>query len=114
MDWTNILDQLIQILLPVFATLITAITGYVATKIKQLYEEKVTTETIKTVVDDTVKFVEQVYTDIHGQEKLQKAVERVTQILNEKGIMITETEINTLIEAAVYGLNHNVNTIENK
>ena len=114
MDWMTLLNQILDIILPAAASLVAIWFGILGSKMKASYTEKVNTETKKAVVQSTVEYVEQVYKDIHGQEKLQKAVERVTQILNEKGIMITETEINTLIEAAVYGLNHNVNTIENK
>ena len=73
--------------------------------IKKVYEEKANTETAKQVAEDAVRFVEQVYKDLHGKEKLEKAVEQVSQILASKGINLSEAEINMLIESAVYGLN---------
>ena len=78
-------------------------------QIKNAYQKKINDETAKTVVKDVVRFVEQVYGDIHGKEKLQKAIEQVSIILQEKGIKITETEIMMLIESAVYGLNEGLN-----
>ena len=72
---------------------------------KSAYEQKVNTETAKVVVENAVRFVEQVYKDLHGKEKLEKAVEQVSQILASKGINLSEAEINMLIESAVYGLN---------
>lgn len=110
MDWTAIGNQLIDILLPVLATFLTGLFTYIGTKLKSAYEKKVNTETAKAVVEDVVKFVEQVYTDIHGKEKLQKAIEQVSIILQNKGISISEAEINMLIESAVYGLNEGLNT----
>lgn len=104
MDWTAIGNQLIDILLPVLATFLTGLFTYIGTKLKSAYEKKVNTETAKVVVEDVVKFVEQVYTDIHGKEKLQKAIEQASIILQNKGISISETEINMLIESAVFGL----------
>lgn len=105
MDWSEVLNQLIQILLPVLATFLTGLFTYIGTKLKSSYEQKINTETAKAVVTDVVKFVEQVYSDLQGAEKLQKAIEQASIILANKGINLTETEINMLIESAVYGLN---------
>ena len=110
MENNEILNQFIQILLPILATFLTGLFTYIGTKLKSAYEKKVNTETAKAVVEDVVKFVEQVYTDIHGKEKLQKAIEQASIILQNKGISISEAEINMLIESAVYGLNEGLNT----
>ena len=105
MDWSEIVNQLIQILLPVLATFLTGLFTYIGTRLKNAYEQKVNTETAKVVVENAVRFVEQVYKDLHGKEKLEKAVEQVSQVLASKGINLSEAEINMLIESAVYGLN---------
>lgn len=105
MENNEILNQFIQILLPVLATALTALFTYIGTALKKAYEEKINNETAKTVVTDAVKFVEQVYTDLSGKEKLEKATAQVSEILQSKGIKITPAEINMLIESAVYGLN---------
>ena len=105
MNNNEMLNQIIQIILPILATFLTGLCTYIANRLKKVYEEKVNTETAKTVANDAVRFVEQVYKDLHGKEKLEKAVEQVSQILTSKGITITEAEITMLIESAVYGLN---------
>lgn len=105
MDWSEIVNQLIQILLPILATFLTGLFTYIGTRLKNAYEQKVNTETAKVVVENAVRFVEQVYKDLHGKEKLEKAVEQVSQVLASKGINLSEAEINMLIESAVYGLN---------
>lgn len=105
MDWSEVVNQLIQILLPVLATFLTGLFTYIGTRLKNAYEQKVNTETAKVVVENAVRFVEQVYKDLHGKEKLEKAVEQVSQVLASKGINLSEAEINMLIESAVYGLN---------
>ena len=105
MDWSEVVNQLIQILLPVLATFLTGLFTYIGTRLKNAYEQKVNTGTAKVVVENAVRFVEQVYKDLHGKEKLEKAVEQVSQILASKGINLSEAEINMLIESAVYGLN---------
>ena len=104
MDWNSLWEQLMPIIITALSTIITALAGYIATQIKNAYTKKVNTETAKTVVSDVVKFVQQVYADLNGPEKLQKAIEQASMILQEKGIKITETEINMLIESAVYGI----------
>ena len=105
MENNEILNQFIQILLPILATAITALFTYIGTALKKAYEEKINNETAKAVVTDAVKFVEQVYTDLSGKEKLEKATAQVSEVLASKGIKISAAEINMLIESAVYGLN---------
>ena len=105
MNWQEILNQALSILVPALATAIAGWFAYLGNKLKNAYQEKVNNETAQAVVKDVVQFVEQVYTDLHGKEKLQKAIEQVSTILQNKGIKITETEIMMLIESAVYGLN---------
>ena len=105
MENNEILNQFIQILLPILATFLTGVFTYIGNRLKKAYEEKVNNDTAKAVVEDAVKFVEQVYTDLSGKDKLQKATEQVAEVLASKGIKITAAEINMLIESAVYGLN---------
>ena len=105
MEQNEVLNQFIQILLPILATFLTGLFTYIGNRLKKVYEEKVNNETAKAVVEDAVKFVEQVYTDLNGKEKLQKATEQVSEVLASKGVKISSAEINMLIESAVYGLN---------
>ena len=105
MEDNSFLNQLIQILLPILATFLTGVFTYIGNKLKKTYEDKVNNDTVKTVITDVVQFVEQVYSDIHGKEKLEKAMEQASTILQSKGIKITDAELMMLIESAVYGLN---------
>lgn len=114
MDWTNIGDQLVDILLPLLATFLTGLFTYIGTRLKTVYEQKVTTDTAKTVVADVVQFVQQVYKDLDGEEKLQKALTEASTILTEKGITISQTELNMLIESSVYGIKQGTKTEETK
>ena len=110
MEWQSILNSALQILVPALATALAVWFAYIGNKLKNAYQEKVNNETAQAVVKDVVQFVEQVYGDIHGKEKLQKAIEQVSTILQSKGINITEAEITMLIESAVYGLNDGLNS----
>ena len=80
--------------------------------IKQIYNEKVQDETVRTVVENVVKWAQQTFEQTQGPEKLQAALEKASTILNEKGITVSETELNMLIESAVYGLKNGTTTTE--
>lgn len=92
------LELLQPYLMEIIVTILTAIATYIGAKIKKIYEEKVNDETKRKVVSTVVKAVEQLYKDLKGDEKLEKAKEAVLEMLNEKGIAITELEMNMLIE----------------
>lgn len=81
--------------------IITAIAGYIGIVVKNLYQKYVNDSTKKAVVKTCVQAVEQIYTDLHGQEKYDKVVESASEMLCEKGITITDIELKMLIEAAV-------------
>lgn len=86
-------------------TILTAIAGYVGIAVKNLYAKYVDNKTKKDVVKTCVQAVEQIYTDLHGEEKLNKCIEAASAMLGEKNIVITDIEIRMLIEAAVNEFN---------
>ena len=103
------MDAMLEAIQPAFmsllGTVVTCLFGYIGLKAKQVYTKYVDNQVKQDVVNSTVNYVEQVYKDIHGKEKLQKAKEKVTEILTEQGIKITDADLEMLIESAVYGLN---------
>ena len=103
------LEILQPYLLEILFAILTGIASFIGMKIKKVYEEYVNTKVKKDVVEDTVKYVEQVFKDIHGQEKLDKAKEKALEWLNEKGISISEVELEILIEATVNSFNKEIN-----
>ena len=110
MDWMSILNQCLDVILPAVASVIAILFGVLGAKIKQTYNQKAQNETVKVVVDNVVKWVQQVYYELEGPEKLQKALTAASTILNEKGITISETELDMMIESAVYGLKQGMTT----
>ncbi len=101
--------ELIQpYLLEVLGVVLTGVVTYIGLQIKKLYEKHIDTQVKKDIVDSTVKYVEQVYKDIHGEEKLNKAKDKALEWLNEKGITISDTELEILIEATVNGFNNGI------
>ena len=82
-------------------SILTALAGYLGIVIKNLYEKYINDKTKKDVAKTCVQAVEQLYKDLHGDEKLQKALEAASDMLMSKGITITDIELRMLIEAAV-------------
>lgn len=95
-------DNLIQIL----ATIITAVASFIGMSIKKAYTKYVDTKTKKEIVDSTVKYIEQIHKGvmISNEDKLSKAKEKSLEWLNSKGLKISDTELDILIESAVNGL----------
>ena len=81
--------------------LLTGIAGYVGIFIKSLYTKHINDKTKKDVVKTCVQAVEQLYKDLHGEEKYSEVVKSASEMLELKGITISELEIKMLIEAAV-------------
>lgn len=95
---SSLVDTLIAI--------ITAVISYIVLKIKNIYETWANTETKKKIVSATVQYVEQVTKNISitSENKKEKAKTKAIEWLNEKGINISDTELDVLIESAVNSL----------
>ena len=86
-------------------TILTAIAGWLGIVIKNLVQKYINDKTKKDVAKSAVKFVEQVYKDLHGDAKLNEALTAASAMLAEKGITITDLELRVLIEAALAEFN---------
>lgn len=88
----------------IFAAL-TAIVGFIGTALKKEYEDSNEDKKKREIIANVVKSVEQVYKNIHGTDKLKKAMETASKMLAQKGISITELELMVLIESALCEFN---------
>ena len=77
------------------------IVGALANKAKKM----INTDIKRNIARDTVKYVEQVFSDVHGKEKLSLATEKAIALLKSKGIKVDDEEIVVLIESAVAEMN---------
>ncbi len=93
-------------------SILTAIAGYLGIVIKNLYTKYINDKTKQDVAKTVVKAVEQMYKDLHGEEKLQKALEAASDMLLTKGITISDIELRMLVEAAVAEFNDAFNRAE--
>ena len=85
--------------------IITGVFAYLGTQAKALADKYLSDKTKRDVAKTVVRAVEQVYKDLHGDEKLAKALESASEMLAEKGITVTELEMRMLMEAAVSEFN---------
>lgn len=90
-------------------SILTAIAGYLGVVIKNLYKKYVNNKTMQEIARTVVLATEQLYKNLSGEEKLQKALEAASEMLAEHDIHISDFEIRMLIEAAVSEFNDSFN-----
>lgn len=86
-------------------TVVMAIAGYVGIVVKNRVTKYFNDKTKREVAKTVVQFVEQVYKDLHGEEKLNAAFAAASEMLAEKDIHISDLEMKVLLEAAVAEFN---------
>ena len=89
----------------IIGTLLVALAGIVAMVAKNMAAKYLDTNTKRTLAKVVVQFVEQAYKHLHGEDKLNAALAALSDLLAEKKIYATETEMRVLIEAAVAEFN---------
>lgn len=93
----NIINNNLETVIAILSTIVTALAGLIANKIKNYLNDK----TKREIVASTVRYVEQVSKTLGSDKKFAKAKEKAIEWLNQKGIKISETELEVLIESAV-------------
>jgi len=91
------MTEITEALVSLLAVVITTLAAWLGNKLRKRLDDKTKTDVAK----DAVRFVEQVYIDLHGEEKLKKATEAASEMLAAKGITVTALELRVLIESAV-------------
>ena len=76
---------------------------------RNIYQEHVNDDTKRAVARTAAAFVEQVWKNLHGEEKLQQALETAEILLRKKNIPFDADEMMVLIEAAVAEFNEAFN-----
>ena len=89
----------------ILTAILCAIFGCLGYALKRMATKYVNDDTKRTVAKVAVQFVEQVWTSLHGADKLAKALETAAALLKKKGIDFDAEEMQVLIEAAVAEFN---------
>jgi hypothetical protein len=95
--FTEFLNQLVPVLLSLVLALVTAGAAFLGRKVSMFLDSK----TKRAVVESAVSMVEQIGKALGSEEKFDRAKAIVVAILNEKGIKISDAEVQMLIEEAV-------------
>lgn len=98
-------ENLLSYLIPAAVAALTALAGYLGSKLKTLCEQRLNDKTKRAVVRTAVRAAEQLYHDLGGAEKLKQAADGATEMLNEKGIAISALELRMMIESVVAEFN---------
>ena len=77
--------------------LMVAILGCLGNAARNIYREHVNDDTKRAIAKACAAFVEQAWKTLHGEEKLQKALETARELLAKKGIAFDPDEMMVLI-----------------
>ena len=86
-----------------------AIISYASIEIKRVYKKHIDDKTKKEVVKTVCQAINQLYPNLSGEEKLNKAILNCNQILKQKGIIINDLELRMYIECTVNCFNQKNN-----
>ena len=85
----------------IIGTLLVTLFGIFGMVAKSLAAKYLDNDTKRSLAKIVVQFVEQTYKELHGEDKLNEALVVFSDLLMEKGINASETEMMVLLEAAV-------------
>lgn len=100
-----VLDFLKEYGFTIIYAILTAIAAFIGKQIKNVYQNRVDDKTKREIVETCVMAVEQLYQQLSGSEKLERAKESIVEILETKGIAISTLELDMLIESVVAEFN---------
>ena len=83
------------------STAVVAIAGYLGMVAKRLVEKYLKDKTAKSIAKTVVQAVQQMYKDLNGEQKLEKAMEAFSDMLAEEGISVSELQMRMLLESSV-------------
>ena len=110
----NFKDFMSEQIMAIITLILTGVIGWVGVRVKTIVTDFCNTKTKRAVAIDVVKAVEQMYKDLHGDEKLHKAESIIIEILTDKGIHIGDTELRMMIESVVQEFNTGWTTLTNE
>lgn len=91
-------------LLNLAGVVITVIAGFVGKSVMSYLNKKGVVQKIgahKELAKIAVSFVEQVYIDLKGEAKLDRAKDKLVELANKEGLKLTDADLDAFIENAV-------------
>lgn len=102
-----IVSSVLSILGTVLIVATNELKKWISEKIKDVEVERGAKEAkvVKDVVVDAVRFIEQVFKHVSGKEKLMRGISKARLALHEKGLSISDDQLEMLVESVVSELN---------
>lgn len=97
MELNELLNAIMPYILSALATVIASVGAYLGLKVKEYLD----TKEKKEIVEQTIKYVEQVGKVLGSKEKKELALQKASEWLELKGLKVSEVELDILIEAFV-------------
>jgi hypothetical protein len=110
---TIIVQEVVNTVVPL---LITALAAWLGARVKEYLQRASNTTARHEVTQRVVQAVEQMYSNLSGSDKLDKAVEMITAELEARGVSCHPDQMRSLIESAVYSFKkgYTVGDIDNQ
>lgn len=108
----NIKDIITSEVIGIIGIIIATFLSWLGLRVKNILGNFFDTKTKTTVALTVVQAIEQMYKDLNGEDKLEIAIENISELLADKGIKISENEIRLLIESAVKSVNDSWSSIK--
>ena len=99
MEW--FLDLLTEMIFAAMGVVVTAVAAKLGEALASFLKEKGQNECIRNVAETCVSAVQMMYRDLGGEEKLSRAMEMASSVLEEKGISLSEDRIRISLESAL-------------
>ena len=99
MDWMS--DIWGEALLALLGVVLTALLWGLRRALEKLWSDKAQEETVRKIAKTCVCAAEQMFCDLKGEEKLSQAISIARELLEKKGIRLSEREIRVFLEAAL-------------
>lgn len=101
------MNELLNQITPYLMIILTALAGYLATLIKGYIDQKIDMDNqtkIMKFVKTTVEYVEQIGINLEAEDKFKLAKSKIIIWMNQKGMTVSDEELEVLIEAFVHNL----------
>ena len=92
--------------LTILYAVLTAVGAWLGTQFKNIYDRYITDKRAREIVEIAVKAVEQIYHACDGETKYAECVKAASEMLANKGIVLSDIELKMLIESTVASFNY--------
>ena len=92
--------------LTILYAVLTAAGAWLGTQFKNIYDRYITDKRAREIVEIAVKAVEQIYHACDGETKYAECVKAASEMLANKGIVLSDIELKMLIESTVASFNY--------